>query len=132
MAITVNWDNATRTCLRLDFSGTWTAVGFRRALQEAQIIMQRAGYRVDMILNFAESQIVHDPRLEMLAFEVSQYIAPNCGTVLITLGNHAVNKFTNTLQSIFNAIERPTVFVGTVQEARRIIQATKTGRLMAK
>ena len=66
MAITVEWDNAEKTCLRYEFQSWWSWQDLRRIVEQASEMVQAAEHPVNVIVNpghsaqLSETGLLHD------------------------------------------------------------------------
>ena len=124
MPISVTWDDAAKTVLLLDFTGTWTWADYDAARAAVNATLDPVKYRVAMIVDFHDSQYV--PRdILMHARHALDTSHPVLDTYVLVGANTFLRHIYQLLERAFPLLTAryAVLFAGTRDDARAQLAA---------
>lgn len=114
MAITVQWDNPSRTVIRWDFDATWTWEELADSAKVSSAMIASTDEDVDVILNAGES---HPPSGRITAYQRSAFAYTPSNIRMLVLVSGAQLGALQLLMPFFQQLE----IVDTLEGARNLL-----------
>jgi hypothetical protein len=120
MAITVAWDNESKSVLRLDFEGRWDWPDYNTAIDEAYAIIKQTNDTVHLISNMPQDMALPQGLPLRHLRRAHKLMPANVGQFLVVGGNWAAQ----TMLLIFRHYdEEKIVSAKTLDEARALLSS---------
>lgn len=120
MPVSVQWDNESKTIIYYEFSGKWTWVEYREAINTAVQMVEDLPYIVNMILDFRNTGFLPENALSVFGSSVKKPAKDFDLAVVVTNSSFiiAVHKM---FQRIYNKFGEKIVTAKTLAEARVLL-----------
>lgn len=123
MAITVKWDDETKTTIYQTFNGRWTWPEFHQAWDEVTAMAADLDYPIDFIIDMTSSSLIPDQVFSQIRRVGSDSLDARMGINVIVGANTFVQTFWNLFCRIYGDAAKTfkVDFAATSEEARAII-----------
>ncbi|MBZ0290862.1 MAG: hypothetical protein K8I30_24765 [Anaerolineae bacterium] len=131
MNITVNWDNDSHTIVRYTFCAAWAWEDFFVALEQAKALIDTAPGSVGVIMHADETRYMRLPASSLTHMRsILRNAHPKTRIIVIVLDNPYLSMMLNTLTRIAGTNGEKLKLVGTLEEARLIIDTVLRNELL--
>lgn len=124
MAVTVQWDNDSKTILRYDFAGQWTWDEFITAYGQSKILLSSVPHTVHFIANSVddESRGYLPPGVLNQTIRVYRMASPNAGRTVVVSGSPLFRSVLKFGSRLYPKITARYSFAASLEEARAMLR----------
>ncbi|NWG16714.1 MAG: hypothetical protein HXY41_08775 [Chloroflexi bacterium] len=122
MPVTVEWDNAEKTIVRMEMVGAWTWDEAYAGAESGYALLEEVGYEVGVIIDFSRGTRL-PPNAITSARHMIQRRHPRTGLTVFVGANNLFVALWNTFSKVYAlfAHQQNSVFADSVKQAREIL-----------
>jgi hypothetical protein len=126
MGVISYWDNPEKTILVYQFEGEWTWDDFYTVFEQVKAAIAPLPHVVNFICHYPTSYLYIPPNILSQIRRIHQDTPANIGVTVVVGGSTAAATIYNIIKRIYPAIAERYFLVGTMEQARALLQARQS------